>query len=163
MAKPDLLGLFSQLFWAEHVCGSALPHHQPPNNSLHCTEHHASIALYWYLWVKTMKSVELCAIFTFQASLSGCSGIKYWLCDKDSWQGRQVCTLQCTKREMFNKVMSAKKSLLFKNISETNHILNITRKNCEILFPLVLMTIFTAMPSHSNRIFCSQYHNTVTE
>ena len=39
MARPDLLGYFSQLSSAERVSGKTLPHHQTRDNSVHCTSH----------------------------------------------------------------------------------------------------------------------------
>ena len=45
VAKPDLLGHFSQLFWAEHVSRFRLTHHQIPTNSLHCAAQNS-----WQKW-----------------------------------------------------------------------------------------------------------------
>ena len=40
VAKPDLLGHFSQLFWGKHDCHSTLPQPQPLTNKLQCTRMH---------------------------------------------------------------------------------------------------------------------------
>ena len=55
MAKPDLLGHFSQLFWGKHDCLSTLPHPQPPTNALQCTAMHPNSPKYtdlchWCFW-----------------------------------------------------------------------------------------------------------------
>ena len=41
VAKPDLLGHFSQLFWVEHALACTIPQPQPPINSLQCTAMYA--------------------------------------------------------------------------------------------------------------------------
>ena len=55
VAKPDLLGHFSQLFWGKHDCLSTLPHPQPPTNALQCTAMHPNSPKYtdlchWCFW-----------------------------------------------------------------------------------------------------------------